>query len=135
MASNTFSNSSAFSFTPGIAGTYTVKVYGKDALSTNIYDSMKQFNITVNSKPLYLATPPLSAGMTSSEVVSLQNALIKLGYSLSGATGYFGSQTTSAVISFQKSAGIPASGTVGTWTYSALNDALITKSGIKNLSF
>lgn len=135
VASNTFSTSSNFSFTPAIAGTYTVKVYGKDGLSTKAYDSMKQFNITVNSKPLYIATLPLSAGMTSNDVASLQNALIKLGYNLSSATGYFGSQTTSAVISFQKNAGIPASGSVGTWTYSALNDALITKSGIKNLSF
>jgi SpoIID/LytB domain len=135
VASNTFSTSSTFSFTPAIAGTYTVKVYGKDALSTKVYDSMKQFSITVNSKPLYIATLPLSSGMRSNDVVSLQNALIKLGYNVSGATGYFGSQTTSAVIAFQTSAGIPASGTVGTWTYSALNDALITKSGIKNLTF
>lgn len=135
VTSNSFSSSSAFSFTPSIAGTYAVKVYGKDALSTNTYDTVKQFNITVNSKPLYLATLPLSAGMTGSDVTALQNALIKLGYNLSSATGYFGSQTTSAVIAFQTNAGIPASGSVGSWTYSALNDALITKSGIKNLSF
>ena len=135
VASNTFSTSSSFSFTPAIAGTYTVKVYGKDALSTNAYDSMKQFNITINSKPLYIATLPLSSGMTSNDVVSLQNALIKLGYNLSGATGYFGSQTNSAVIAFQTSDGIPVTGTVGAWTYSELNNALITKSGIKNLTF
>lgn len=135
VTSNNFSNSNTFSFTPSTAGTYTVKVYGKDALSTKTYDSMKQFSITVNSKLLYIATLPLSAGMTSNDVVSLQNALIKLGYSLSSATGYFGSQTTSAVKSFQTTSGIPVTGTVGSWTYSALNDALITKSGIKNLSF
>ncbi|KZL92598.1 SpoIID/LytB domain-containing protein [Clostridium magnum] len=134
VASNTFSNSSSFSFTPATAGTYTVKVYGKDGLSTNAYDSMKQFNVTVNSKPLYLATLPLSTGMTGNDVLALQNALIKLGYSLS-ATGYFGSQTTSAVSTFQTNAGIPVSGIVGSWTYSSLNTALITKSGVKNLSF
>lgn len=135
VTSNTFSNSSTFSFTPTKAGIYTVKVYGKDALSTKPYDSMKQFSVTVNSDPLYISTLPLNAGMTSNDVVALQNALIKLGYSLSSATGYFGSQTTSAVIAFQTSSGIPATGTVGSWTYGALNDALITKSGIKNLSF
>ncbi len=135
VTSSNFSTSSTFSFTPTVNGTYTVKVYGKDGLSTKNYDSTKQFNITVNSKPLFIATLPLNLGMTSSEVVSLQNALIKLGYNISSATGYFGSQTNSAVMAFQTSAGIPASGTVGTWTYSALNDALITKSGIKNLSF
>ncbi|ADK15607.1 MULTISPECIES: SpoIID/LytB domain-containing protein [Clostridium] len=135
VASSNFSTSSTFSFTPAVSGTYTVKVYGKDGLSTKSYDSIKQFNITVNSKPLYISTLPLSLGMTSSDVAALQNALIKLGYNVSGATGYFGTQTKSAVIAFQTDAGIPASGTVGTWTYSALNDALITKSGIKNLSF
>lgn len=135
VASNTFSTSSSFSFNASVAGTYTVKVYGKDALSTKTYDTLKQFNITVNSKPLYLSTLPLNQGMTSTDVASLQNALIKLGYNLSSATGYFGSQTTSAVIAFQTNAGIPATGTVGSWTYSALNDALITKSGIKNLAF
>ncbi|WP_063556254.1 peptidoglycan-binding protein [Clostridium ljungdahlii] len=135
VASSNFSTSSTFSFTPAVSGTYTVKVYGKDGLSTKSYDSTKQFNITVNSKPLYISTLPLSLGMTSNDVVALQNALIKLGYNVSSATGYFGSQTKSAVIVFQTDAGIPASGTVGTWTYSALNDALITKSGIKNLSF
>lgn len=135
IASNSFSTSSSFSFAPALAGTYTVKVYGKDALSTNTYDSMKQFNVTVNSKPLYLSTLPLSAGMTGSDVTALQNALIKLGYNVSWASGYYGSQTTSAVSAFQTNAGIPVTGTVGSWTYSALNSALITKSGIKNLSF
>lgn len=135
VASNTFSTLSTFSFTPTVSGTYTVKVYGKDGLSKNVYDSMKQFNIIVNSKPLYIATLPLSYGMTNNDVVSLQSALIKLGYSVSSATGYFGSQTSNAVSSFQTSAGIPASGTVGTWTYVALNDALIAKAGIKNLTF
>lgn len=135
VSSSSFSTSSTFSFIPSVSGTYTVKVYGKDGLSIKAYDSIKQFNITINSKPLYIAALPLNLGMTGSDVISLQNALIKLGYNISSATGYFGSQTQSAVIAFQTSAGIPATGTVGTWTYSALNDALITKSGIKNLSF
>ena len=135
VASSNFSTSSTFSFTPAVSGTYTVKIYGKDGLSTKSYDSTKQFNITVNSKPLYISTLPLNLGMRSNDVAALQNALIKLGYSISSATGYFGSQTNSAVIAFQTSEGIPASGIVGNWTYSALNYALITKSGIKNLSF
>ncbi|NMM64981.1 SpoIID/LytB domain-containing protein [Clostridium sp. P21] len=135
VASNNFSTSSTFSFIPTIAGTYTVKTYGKDGLSTKDYDSIKQFNIIVNSKPLYIATLPLSLGTTSNDVVSLQNALIKLGYNISSATGYFGSQTKNAVIAFQTSEGIPSNGTVETWTCSELNYALITKSGIKNLSF
>ncbi|WP_243428099.1 peptidoglycan-binding domain-containing protein [Clostridium rhizosphaerae] len=73
--------------------------------------------------------------MTSKDVASLQNALIKLGYPLSGATGYFGSQTKDTVISFQKSRGLTADGIVGNLTYKTLNDTLIQKAGIKNLTF
>lgn len=135
ISSNSYSTSNTFTFTPNIAGVYNVKVYGKDGLSTKAYDSMKQFNITINNKPLYLSTVPLSYGMSNNDVVSLQTALIKLGYSISSATGYFGSQTNSAVISFQNSAGIPGSGTVGDWTYNSLNSALIQKLGMKNLTF
>lgn len=49
--------------------------------------------------------------------------------------GYFGSQNQSAIIAFQTSAGISGTETIGTWTYSSLNEARTTKSGIKNLSF
>lgn len=135
VTSNSYSSSGTFTFTTPAAVTYTVKVYGKDGLSTNSYDTVKQFNITINTKPLYLSTLPLSFGMTSNDVISLQNALIKLGYAVSSATGYFGSQTKSAVITFQTSRGLTADGIVGNMTYQALNDALIEKSGIKNLGF
>lgn len=133
--SSNFSSSGSFNFVPSTPGTYMIRVYGKDGISTNSYDSMKQFTLSINSKPLYLSTLPLSYGMTSNDVTALQNALIKLGYGLSRATGYFGSQTKSAVISFQSSRGLTADGVVGNMTYRALNDALIEKSGIKNLSY
>lgn len=135
LTSNSFSKSSQFSFTPSNPGVYTIKVYEKDGLSSRIYDSIKQFDITIISKPLILSTFPLSYGMTSKDVASLQNALIKLGYPLSGATGYFGSQTKDTVISFQKSRGLTADGIVGNLTYKTLNDTLIQKAGIKNLTF
>ncbi|ERI93772.1 SpoIID/LytB domain protein [Clostridiales bacterium oral taxon 876 str. F0540] len=135
LTSNSFSESSQFSFTPSNSGVYTIKIYEKDGLSSRSYDSIKQFDITISSKPLILSTLPLSYGMTNKDVALLQNALIKLGYPLSGATGYFGSQTKDTVISFQKSKGLTADGIVGNLTYKTLNDALIQKAGIKNLTF
>lgn len=124
-----------FTFTPTVSGTYTIKVYGKDGLSTKAYDSVKAFSITVNRKPLYLSKLPLSYGMTSSDVAAIQNALIKLGYNVTSTNGYFGTQTKSAVIAFQKNKGLTADGVVGSLTYKALNDALIQKAGVKTLTF
>lgn len=135
LVSTDYTTSANFTFTPSTAGIYSIKVYGKDALSTKIYDSLKQFNITINSKPLYLSNLPLSYGMSNNDVISLQNALIKLSYPISSATGYFGSQTQSAVISFQNSNKFTPDGIVGNLTYSALNDSLIQKSGIINISY
>jgi SpoIID/LytB domain protein len=135
IASSSYSSMSSFSFTPTASGSYTIKVYGKDGLSSKGFDSMKQVDILVNAKPLYLSVLPLKLGMKNNDVVSLQKALIQLGYKLSGATGNFDSQTKNAVTSFQKSRGLTADGIVGSLTYKALNDALIEKAGIKNMNF
>lgn len=131
---STFSTAS-FSYTPAVSGSYTVKVYGKDGLSLKAYDSVKQFNLTINKKPLYLSTLPVSYGMTNNDVATLQKALITLRYNVTSATGYFGTQTKSAVIAFQKNKGLYADGVVGSSTYKALNDDLIVKSGVKNLTY
>jgi stage II sporulation protein D len=135
IVSNNFNDLSILTFTPTIPGNYMVKVYGKDGLSTNSYDCTKQFNITVNSKPLYLSTLPLSLKMTNSNVTALQNALIKLGYNIPKVSNYFGTETKTAVVSFQKSRGLVADGIVGNMTYSALNNALIELAGIKKLTY
>ncbi len=135
VTSTNYSSLNSFAFTPSAPGSYTIKAYGKDAISTNAYDSMKQFSITISSKPLYFSSIPISYGMTSNDVISLQNALIKLGYPISSATGYFGTQTKSAVISFQVSRALTGDGVVGNMTYGSLNDALIEKAGIKTLSY
>lgn len=135
VTSSNYSSSNALSFTPQASGVYTVKVFGKDGLSTNAFDSTKQFSITIAKKPLYLSTLPISYGLTSSDVTALQTALIKLGYAVSSATGYFGTQTKSAVIVFQNNYGLTGDGVVGNMTYNTLNDVLIQKDGIKNLTF
>ncbi|MBC8062842.1 MAG: SpoIID/LytB domain-containing protein [Clostridiaceae bacterium] len=135
VTSNSFNLSSALNFTATTAGNYTIKVYGKDGLSSKFYDNMKQFNVTINSKPLYLSVLPLKYGMTNVAVASLQNALVKLGYVISDSSGYFGTQTQNQVIAFQKSKGLTKDGIVGNMSYSALNDALIEKSGTKILTY
>lgn len=135
VASSNFTAFSSFNFTPTVAGDYIVKVYGKDGISSNSYDSMKQFNVTIDKKPLYLSTLPLKYGMTNSSIASMQSALVKLGYVISDTSGYFGTSTKNAVISFQKSKGLTQDGIVGNMTYGALNDALIQKAGTKTLNY
>jgi SpoIID/LytB domain protein len=134
-ASSSYSASPAFSFTPNSTGTYTTKIYIKDGLSNSEYDCMKEYNIAISNKPLYLATLPLSYGMTNNDILSLQNALTKLGYNVGIPNGYFGKSTKNAVTSFQKSKGLSADGIVGNMTYGALNEALIQKAGVKTLTF
>ena len=60
-------------------------------------------------------TGDLTIGSTGAAVTCLQQALIAGGYSIpAGATGYFGAQTQTAVIAWQKAAGItPAAGYFG----------------------
>lgn len=135
VASNSFGSNGNFTFTPPTPGIYNIKVYGKDGLSTDPYDTSSQFNVTISSKPLILSSLPISYGTTSNDVSALQNALIKLGYPVSSATGYFGAQTKSAVTAFQSSHGLTADGVVGSATYNALNEALILSAGVKTQSY
>jgi len=60
-------------------------------------------------------------GASGSEIVKLQEALEKKGFSPGSIDGDFGSATEAAVIAFQKSEGLLADGIVGSATFSALN--------------
>ena len=66
------------------------------------------------------ASGSLQKGDEGAEVTSLQKMLIQLGYLSTEATGYFGSATKSAVVAFQKAAGLDADGVAGKATLSAL---------------
>src|SRR3989338_6981702 len=68
-------------------------------------------------------TMSLHTGSSGAQGTCLQKALIAGGYSISaGATGYFGSQTKSAVIAWQKAAGVsPAFGYFGPISRAAFN--------------
>jgi hypothetical protein len=63
----------------------------------------------------------LSYGMTSQDVMELQNRLASEGYFTATATGYFGPLTQSAVMAYQAAHGIPSTGYVGPLTRAELN--------------
>jgi len=70
----------------------------------------------------------LRLGSTGSGVSTLQQALVDKGYSLS-VDGAFGPATQSAVMSFQRSAGITVDGIVGPMTWSKLGTSSGSYSG------
>lgn len=62
----------------------------------------------------------LSYGDSGDGVLKLQKRLRELGYMTANATGNFGSATKSALIEFQKTAGLTADGVAGQSTQAAL---------------
>ncbi|AAK80460.1 stage II sporulation protein D [Clostridium acetobutylicum] len=134
VSSSDYSISPNYTFTPITYGTYTIKAFVKDNLSINNLDAEKDFSINVNKAPLSAALP-LNYGMTSGDVTNLQNALIYLGYSISSATGYYGTQTKSVVSSIQSQNSLPVTGNVDTATLYVINSMLATKAGVKLLNF
>ena len=68
----------------------------------------------------------LQKGSRGTDVQSLQEQLMKLGYPLKqyGADGTFGAETEKAVRAFQKKAGLAADGKYGNLTHDALMDAV-----------
>ena len=68
----------------------------------------------------------LQNGSRGTDVQSLQEQLMKLGYSLAkyGADGKFGAETEKAVRAFQRKAGLTVDGKYGSLTHDALMDAV-----------
>lgn len=130
-----FSTDKTFSFIPTIGGTFTVKLYIKDAVSKNASDGMKYFDLNLQSVPVSVSALPLYYGMRSQDVITIQTALIKLGYNISSATGLYGSQTQAAVNAFQKDKLLLQTGTVDQITLNAINESLIIKSGIQTINY
>ncbi len=58
--------------------------------------------------------------IVGSDVISLQQKLAELGYDPGPPNGYFGPKTVAAVKAFQRTVGLPATGTVDLKTYEAL---------------
>ena len=81
---------------------------------------------TVPEKEIAPGSRLLKKGMEGSDVKSLQEALMKLGYELPdyGADGKFGSETKDALMDFQKDEGLEVDGEYGEKSHAALMDAL-----------
>ena len=82
---------------------------------------------TTEPEPTYtLGSRLLKKGCKGADVTALQEALLKLGYSLPkyGADSDYGTETTTAVTAFQKAEGLTADGSYGDKTHAALMDAL-----------
>ncbi len=69
-------------------------------------------------------TSTLQLGSSGAQVTLLQTLLVKLGYLTGNITGYYGNLTQSAVVMYQTSHNIPATGTVGPKTRASLNSNL-----------
>ncbi len=73
------------------------------------------FLLFLSSTAVCLAAPgdkPLSRGMRGSDVQYVQKLLADVGYYASEIDGIFGNDTMKAVMSFQGSAGLPATGVI-----------------------
>lgn len=83
---------------------------------------------TVNNSGVILtlsaSSSVLQVGSRGDEVKELQETLTKLGYDTKGTDGIFGSNTESAVKSFQSAYGLTVDGKVGPATQSAIAKAL-----------
>lgn len=79
----------------------------------------------------YNYTRDLTIGSSGADVTALQNTLIAAGDSIAaGATGYFGSQTQSALAKWQAANGIsPASGYFGPITRAKISSTSMTTTG------
>ena len=84
-------------------------------------------NATTASNGLYDFTQFLGVGSENADVTALQQYLIKKGFYSGPITGYFGTETQSAVKAYQSAHGIEAVGYVGPGTRAALNAAGITE--------
>ena len=115
----------------GVAGEATQKV---------LFGGKAKAKPTPTPTPKSKATPTpepsnngvLKVGSTGSEVKSLQQKLIELGYLKDKADGVYGNKTAAAVKAYQKAKKLDADGVAGPKTLSSLNSASATKADSSN---
>ncbi len=89
-------------------------------VGTGTLNKLFSLNSSGSSSDSSVTYETLEYGDSGDAVKSLQNRLIELGYLATSATGNFGSATKSALIEFQKKAGLTADGVAGQTTQQAL---------------
>lgn len=98
---------------------------------TGIFDSNSRYFLTQKTetsttntstrKTVFVFLKDLRIGMRDANVIELQKVLIAEGLLNSEATGYFGSQTKTALVKWQTKNNLPATGYFGPMTRSILN--------------
>jgi hypothetical protein len=71
--------------------------------------------------------PSLAPGARGASVRALERRLADLHYALRGVDGYYGQDTTEAVLAFQKVNGLPRTGRVEPWLWRRLSTAVIPR--------
>ena len=109
----------------GTAGEQTQRtLYGGNAKAANV-------KATATPKPGTTAAPAtsgtLKVGSTGTDVQTLQQKLIELGYLKGSADGVFGNKTAAAVKAYQKASKLTADGVAGSQTLSSLNAVAANK--------
>ncbi len=78
---------------------------------------------TPTAAPANPAEPTLKIGSKGPQVLGLQKALLTAGFNPRGLDGSFGPKTEAALMAFQRSTGLPATGSTGADTWAALRIA------------
>lgn len=112
--------------TASAPGTTNVTVCASAGACSTLAVSVTSAPITntpspVVTPPAYTFTEYLARGKEDAEVLALQKILVSEGFLSAVPNGYYGVQTTAAVVAFQKAHGIDPLGVVGPQTRSALN--------------
>ncbi|HKB94722.1 MAG TPA: peptidoglycan-binding protein [Gaiellaceae bacterium] len=76
---------------------------------------------TTTTPTFSVPSTPLTPNDTGTDVKTLQQALIALGYLKTKADGFYGPKTTAAATKFQQAAGLKADGIAGSKTLAALS--------------
>ena len=74
--SQDYSLSGSYTYTPVTPGSYSLKVYAKDKLSTASYDSTKTVSMTILKEPVVVSKVPIYWGMKGTDVVNLQTGTL-----------------------------------------------------------
>jgi len=97
------------------------ELYDPEGVIVNPYDALRAAQTQCTSDCYPFTT--LAYGSRGSAVVELQTMLTDLGFAPGPIDGIFGTKTRNAVIAFQQSVSLPATGYVDKTTWDALDDA------------
>ncbi|MBP5729555.1 MAG: peptidoglycan-binding protein [Clostridia bacterium] len=112
----------------GTAGEQTQRVlYGGNAKAASVKTTAAPQQAAATTTAAPAASGTLKVGSTGTDVQTLQQKLIELGYLKGSADGVFGNKTAAAVKAYQKASNLTADGVAGSQTLSSLNAVAANK--------